>query len=253
MNYAEAARIFSTTKDPDAGKPLENNTRLFKRGEDYAVRLHGTDVVIFHPDDSVTLNSGGWRTVTTKDRFNKYANGAAYTGRHGGGTNGVRVYSDRGTWKLYRAGQEVAIYADGVTIFPDGHVEGAGKPDASAADRAMRRRAGKYAQDYVSALYAGEIGVPGGGDCWHCLMRDIKTGKPAFTGDASHMESHMDEAYYVPSLVWNALEMFGGSIAARETVRALQAGETCSWAGIMRDQLTRTIRRYVIRQCGRVA
>lgn len=38
--------------------------------EAVAIRLHRTDVVIFRPDGSIVLNSGGWRTVTTLDRIN---------------------------------------------------------------------------------------------------------------------------------------------------------------------------------------
>ena len=53
-------------------RPIENNTRIEQRGEDYAVRLHETDVVTFHMDGSVTLDSGGWLTVTTKARMNEF-------------------------------------------------------------------------------------------------------------------------------------------------------------------------------------
>lgn len=51
---------------------IANNT--FARDEangDHIIRLHDTDIVIFHDDGTVTLNSGGWRTVTTKRRINQ--------------------------------------------------------------------------------------------------------------------------------------------------------------------------------------
>lgn len=58
-------------------KSLGNNTAAHRF--DYGpatgsigVRLHATDVVVAHPDGSVTLNSGGYRTVTTKDRINRF-------------------------------------------------------------------------------------------------------------------------------------------------------------------------------------
>jgi hypothetical protein len=38
-----------------------------------AIELHGTKVVVIHPDDSVTLNSGGYHTSTTKKRINQYS------------------------------------------------------------------------------------------------------------------------------------------------------------------------------------
>ena len=36
-----------------------------------SVRYHRTDVAIRHPDGSVTLRTGGWRTVTAKRRMNQ--------------------------------------------------------------------------------------------------------------------------------------------------------------------------------------
>lgn len=40
-------------------------------GDRYGVRLHSTFVVVFEPDGKVTLNSAGWKTVTTQDRINQ--------------------------------------------------------------------------------------------------------------------------------------------------------------------------------------
>lgn len=224
--YSDAQRILATARNAAEGKPLENNTRLFQRGEDCAIRLHSTDIVTIHPDDSVTLNSGGWLTVTTKDRWKEYSPG--------------RVYSDRGVFTLYFAGREFP-YADGITMHPDGSVTGAGSPDTAGEVRKIRRAAARYASCYVEALYAGSIGRPDGGDCFFCSMFDANSERPS----ADHMLSHIEEGYFVPSLAWNALAR-GGSIAARESIRALQSGETSSWAGIVRDQITRAIRRYVL-------
>lgn len=38
--------------------------------EGIAIRLHHTDVVTFYSDGGIVLNSGGWQSVTTKDRMN---------------------------------------------------------------------------------------------------------------------------------------------------------------------------------------
>lgn len=227
LNYSRARAILNSARDQDAGKPLENNTRLFARGVDYAVRLHNTDVVTIHPDDSVTLNSGGWLTVTTKDRWKEYSPG--------------RVYSDRGAFTLYFAGGEYP-YADGITMHPDGSVTGAGAQDSAKQARKLRAESARYAKDYVSALYAGEVGLPDAGDCMFCSMFDRGAARPG----ADHMLAHIEESYFVPSLAWNALKR-SGSIAARETVHALQSGNPAGgWGGIVRDQIERTIRRYVL-------
>lgn len=53
---------------------LANNTYLSRipDTDTLAVILHGTAVVHMHPDGTYTLNSGGYRTSTTKDRINTY-------------------------------------------------------------------------------------------------------------------------------------------------------------------------------------
>lgn len=86
---------------------LENNTYLVQRGEDFAVVLHATNVVIIHADGTFTLNNGGFSTKTTKDRINGYSPANVYAEKrawyiqkgHGGWgkdnrvpfVNGVRV------------------------------------------------------------------------------------------------------------------------------------------------------------------
>lgn len=54
-------------------RKIANNTWL-ERDEDgtLAVRLHNTRVLIFHKRGDVTVQSGGWNTVTTKNRINRY-------------------------------------------------------------------------------------------------------------------------------------------------------------------------------------
>jgi hypothetical protein len=69
MNYAQAEKLLSGRDR----RKLENNTYLERRGLDFAVRLHSTDVVTIHPDGTYTLRTGGWKTVTTKDRINRYS------------------------------------------------------------------------------------------------------------------------------------------------------------------------------------
>jgi len=54
-------------------KKLKNNTYLVRIDSDsIGVQLHNTIVVTIHKDGTYTLNSGGWQTVTTKQRINEY-------------------------------------------------------------------------------------------------------------------------------------------------------------------------------------
>ena len=50
--------------------------------------LHKTAVVTVHPDSSMTLDTGGWETNTTKDRINAFLPG------------GCRVFQEDFVWYL---------------------------------------------------------------------------------------------------------------------------------------------------------
>jgi hypothetical protein len=108
-NYEDAKSLFKKARFPKRGKPLQNNTRLYKRGEDYAVRLHRTDVVTYHPDGSWTVNAGGWQTVTTADRINRYSP--------------ISMRSNGGTYYFVGPNQAIEVSHGDVTVDPHGHLE----------------------------------------------------------------------------------------------------------------------------------
>ena len=73
-DFAWATDEFDSARNKQAGKPLANNTRLFKRSDDtFAVKLHAVDVVTINADGTYTLRNGGWNTITTLDRIRTYA------------------------------------------------------------------------------------------------------------------------------------------------------------------------------------
>lgn len=186
-------------------RPIANNTRVVRRGDDIAVRLHATDVVTFGQDGAITLDSGGWRTMTTKDRMNACL------------PIGWSIGSDRGRWSVYRHGgypdyhyTKVCRYSDGITL-RDG--EWSGDPVDEVAEAKVQKAMEAYIRRYVRALGKG-IPMPSGGDCWACCLYVTEgpdTGKAA--GDvgfaADHLLSHLEDDYHVPSLLINAFRERG--------------------------------------------
>lgn len=189
---------------------------------DVVIRLHSTGVVRFRPDGTVTLDSGGWRSVTTKARINKFA-------------PGVQVYQRSGQWfmiptRLLTVGdgglaseivrREVERpFFDGITYRPDtGEVVEDVEAEAAAVDRAaaeveLRRRVKEFVRlaedpernrDLIAAVVEGGNWA---GDCWYCLMRD-EQGVPLGDSvrDAYHLEAHLQDEYLVPSLFRNAFQ-----------------------------------------------
>lgn len=94
-------------------KKIANNTYLERLPSgSIGVKLHATYVVVIHADGTYTLNSGGWRTVTTKSRINQFS--PAY------------VYQDDGEWYVNDGGfgNRVA-FEDGMRVRPGGVVHAA--------------------------------------------------------------------------------------------------------------------------------
>ena len=168
-------------------RKLGNNTFLQRRGEDIAVLLHSTDVITLHPNGGFTLDSGGWRTVTTKERINSYCPVGQLAQKHG-------------EWTFYLNGHPHP-FADGMMIGPRGGVHGGGKKkDVKGWDK-MKKRIKTFAQLCADSL---PLPLPSGGDCLICRFDSSSAMK-----DTSHLLSHMEEGYVVPLLVWTALEEAG--------------------------------------------
>lgn len=68
------------------------------------IRLYDTDIVTFHPDGMVELDSGGWMTVTTKERMNRFSP--------------FSVFAKRGTWYVRVGGieGETVPFVDGIRL-----------------------------------------------------------------------------------------------------------------------------------------
>jgi hypothetical protein len=80
------------------------------------IRFHLTDVVTIAQNGTLTLNSGGFQTATTKKRINEYL------------PWGWDLFQSDHVWYVgYRYGENRKryLFEDGMTIAPDGTVTGA--------------------------------------------------------------------------------------------------------------------------------
>lgn len=250
MNYQNANEKL-TGRNKDRRK-LENNTYLERRdAETIAVRLHNTDIVMFKSDGSTTLDTGGWRTVTTKDRMNKYAS--------------VNLSQENGQWFVVRHLEEnpywerVGLYSDGMRILPDGTLEGIEPLDEYQKKLKLRKRVHRFAAKYMVAFAAGNVPAPGPGDCFYCAMREVKTGNPIgeVVHDKDHILSHIEENYFVPSLLMRAFETMPHSPAMGWALAEHwqpNSGQSVPFAqDFVRLQLQKSLSRYILRQLGQAA
>lgn len=255
-SYQEAKNVIGNRES----KKLANNTYLVHVQDpdrpsigkvDLAVRLHNTYIVIFRQDGKVVLNSGGWQTLTTRDRMNRYipepwrisqTQGIWYVTGYGHPENKNRVYQDGMYFELEPCG----------TYVPKNLAEG---PEDTRYQRKLIRA---YADAFVKAFVAGEVKAPNGGDCWYCLMKTQDEGKPLgeATGNKDHINQHIEEHYYVPSLLARAVEV-KSHLAMKWAVGEVwwpnseQKNRLIDREHIQKD-LKNCIRRYIYEQFGMV-
>jgi hypothetical protein len=215
------------------------HTTLERRGEDQiAVKYHATDVVIYDSDGSVTLDSGGWKTQTTKTRMNDYS------------PLGVR--SVKGVWRVGKGynGPSVA-FRDGMSIGPRGGIRNAGTKTRERKEQKQRKKINAFARSFAAAVVAGEVPLPSGADCWFCFMFDrAKQSLP----NTDHLWSHIEEGYFVPSLLMNACEALGASDALKSSIYGWATDDekyVWHWHGSWGEQqVANIVRRYMLRRLG---
>lgn len=233
MTYEEASNLFATARSPERGKPLANNTRLYKRGDEFEIVLHQTAVVSILPEGRYILRTGGWNTLTTRDRINRYAPGRAFT------KDGIMYWHGSG---------DALIFEEGMIVSEEGQVyeHDAARAEAHVREVTdMKKRIKRYVNGYMKAL-KGRLPAPSGGDCWYCCMK-TEDGTPLGdeTGDHSHLTEHMAERYYVPTLVVNALIETGYPSPA---LFLDYDGETIGVGRVDGGQIRRSLRDYLQRR-----
>ncbi len=63
-------------------RKLSRNVYAERDGADITIVFHWTVIIRFRPDGTVELNSGGFRSVTTKLNMNQYSDCAVWQDKH---------------------------------------------------------------------------------------------------------------------------------------------------------------------------
>jgi hypothetical protein len=169
-------------------KVIARNTVRYTRPDGaVAVRLHSTDVVTTFPDGSIILDSGGWKTLTTKDRL-RYAL-----------PTGWAVYSDKGVWYVQTPAGEF-VWQDGARFRANG------KPVGKLANVALinqQRADEKLIKRYCAKIVNEPWPEGSGGDPW--VWPNPKTGKLS----ESDVRSFLREQYVFLTMFDHACKWAG--------------------------------------------
>lgn len=268
MTHQEATSLLNSAKSRDAGKPISNNTRIFDRGNHLAIRLHNTDILRIYQDGKYVIDVDGWQTVTTKQRLNEYL------------PRGVSIYQERSIWYVniggYIADGSTFTYQDGLTLTPSEDTftityANGEKPPTKKAMTKLNRSITTYVNGYLKTLNACDLDQPGPGDCFYCqgdagLIPETQFGTLSPDGtmtpgiSSDHLLSHIEEKYYVPSLLVNAIREIPVSQVALWHIQNKMSPEQepkrpeedANWNSIATLQIKRTLTRYLRRKLGLV-
>lgn len=199
QSYTEAdAQLTGRCKER---RKIANNTWLERRGDDaIAVRLHQTDVVTYRADGSITLDTGGWFTVTTKERMNRFTP-FGISSRRGEWQVALRnpLYRPHfeGDYKLNPYWLEPVPYRDGMT-FDGTNWHGVPDPVEVQAERVVRDKLKKDIDAFVKSI-TPQMVVRAfdntGGDCLMCR----------FDSDEC-LATHVEEHYFHGTLAYRAIK-----------------------------------------------
>jgi hypothetical protein len=200
------------------------------------IKLHRTVVIKFYHDGRIQLNSDGWQTVTTRERMNAYAPTPRWNqelSQYDAGLN-IRVYTEKRIMYLLVSTTHESmwnnpnakryLYEDNMVIYPDGMVRNQDgeliNPYDKSREKVKRKELNqvkKYVTAFISKFIKQEIGNPGNGDCWYCLSHISNSGIPPVNtlhsdgrltpgfDESNHIRSHLEESYFVPALLHNAI------------------------------------------------
>ena len=101
MTHSEAYLMVRGKRGVTRRKVGNNTYAEILHDGSIGIMLHSTYVVKIHPDNTYTLQTGGWQTVTTKDRINQYSP--------------VRVYQRKHEWFVKINGRELP-FMEGMVV-----------------------------------------------------------------------------------------------------------------------------------------
>ena len=82
-------------------KKLANNTYAERCSDSINIILYNTDIIKYFPDGRIVLDSGNYKTVTTKDRINQFSP--------------VDIRQEKSKWYIMYNDRESVFY-DGITV-----------------------------------------------------------------------------------------------------------------------------------------
>lgn len=229
-NRQTVAQIMEGVKGATEVKKVANNTVRYRNSVgNIVIRLHNTDIITYHPAGNISLNSGGWRTPTTKSRMNDALHALKMRG----------ITQSAGVW--YIGGY---VFVDGIVIREDGSIAPEYRKKGERAIKKhdlLKKKVDRYMLKVEKQLQSGDV-IPYAGDCFFCLMHtqeNIPLGDAC--NDHGHIVAHVKEGYVPKALIWNAITELGYK-------PQYHLSTTPSKSSMKRTVAYKSVKKYVMRR-----
>jgi hypothetical protein len=177
MNYSHAADLLSRGRNGQ--KKIANNTYLHSLNDGIAIKFHDTDIVVIQPDGTYLLQIDGFQTVTTKARINEFTP--------------ARITQKGGLWFM----KDGTTFKDGVIIDEKGQPLNSVQDNTVELKKKLDKMVSKYIKGFADDAVKNGLEFPSAGGCLMCKLG---------SDNVDHIFSHIEESYYVPSLLFNAIK-----------------------------------------------
>lgn len=185
-----------------------------------ALRYHDTDVATKLPNGTYQLDSGGFRTATTKARINYWT------------PAGIGIYQEKSIWYM----RDGNVFYDGIVVNSDGNVISEKQIPVEKHKKEVEKKKRRI-RKYVQLIDAEKhMPTPSAGDCWLCCMRSKKTEESWGADNHDHLESHIDAGYMFGSIIYNAM------------VEAGHHKPELYWQMNLKDAPKRALRKYLYKR-----
>jgi hypothetical protein len=146
------------------------------------------------------------------------------------------------------------LFEDHMAITAEGYAPNPNSKEQKRLARAerklakQRKRIDTFVANAVDELVEKTVPMPSGGDCWGCVMRSTEDSSMEVWG-IDHLEQHIEEDYYVPSMFVNAMRNSGYRDAGIYIMLNMNphAG-TMGGEQTERATITRALRKYLYKK-----
>ena len=178
--------LLSKTENVKLAKVINNNTLSmeYENGKK-VIRFHDTDIITFEGNNFI-LNSGGFRTKTTKERINEYTP--------------ARIQQNKGLWFI-----QGKLFYDNCKINSKGELISREIKVNENKINKLKKQIAKY----VNLISKDNLPYPDAGDCWDCSLRTKDGQTMGEISKSDHLLSHLKENYLHGSILVNAMRESG--------------------------------------------